>query len=545
MLDKDSTVHSVIVTLAIAGVPTRANEPKFTFALGSSIPGRSFQFVAQNRRSRDFPFLDNLLPKRFVMVPAVSDRLEYLAAYRLLGLFRKKELSPVDVLRAQIARIESCGDRINAFTHRHFDEALKAAKESEARYQRGGARPLEGITVAVKDEYDKKGWTVTSGSVLFKDRVSKETHPVVDKLLAAGAILHGQTTAPELFLVAVTWSDLWGVTRNPWNPDCTPGGSSGGSGAALAAGMATLAIGSDMGGSIRIPCALNGLYGSKPAYGRIASPDPSAFVPHASPGPLAREARDQILLQNVMTGPAPGCPAVLQPRLELPLVAAPTKQFRVAVSIDQGWATIDPEVRANTWAAVKCLEDYGVGVDEIKLPLETGDAQMRAAIEKGLFSTAIGADLVDLKSKAGQMTTYGRHFVRLACEMGPTDARDAAAEALRLYKIIDGCVFQNGYDALITPTVASSRIAADYDPTVDEPVINGKRVDPYAGWILTSVFSLLNWMPVISVPTGLSSNNVPTGMQIACRPYEDGTAAALALCYAEAAAPMQFDRVLF
>jgi Asp-tRNA(Asn)/Glu-tRNA(Gln) amidotransferase A subunit family amidase len=169
---------------------------------------------------------------------------------------------------------------------------------------------------------------------------------------------------------------------------------------------------------------------------------------------------------------------------------------------------------------------------------------LREAIEKALFSTAIGADLIDLATKTERMTTYGRRFVELACRMRPTDARDAADEALRLYGILDECVFQAGYDALVTPTVATTRIAADYDPTKESPVIAGKRVDPYAGWFLTSVFSLLNWMPVISVPTGLAPNNVPTGMQIACRPYDDATAASIAASYANAASPMPFDQVL-
>src|SRR5438874_12356608 len=210
---------------------------------------------------------------------------------------------------------------------------MQCAKESEQRCRRGEERALEGVSVAVKDEFDRKGWIVTSGSVLFKDHQSKEHHPIIDKLLAAGAVLHVQTTAPEFFLVGVTWSELWGITRNPWNRTCTPGGSSGGSAASLSAGMATLAVGSDMGGSIRIPSALNGLYGAKPAYGRIASPDPSALVPHASPGPLARHARDLVLLHNVMCGPAEGCPAVVSPRLELPFDAPSKKDFRIALSI--------------------------------------------------------------------------------------------------------------------------------------------------------------------------------------------------------------------
>jgi len=473
------------------------------------------------------------------------ESLACLPARRQLELFRKKRLSPVEVLEAQISRINSGSRTINAVTCRHFEEALSAARGSEARYHSGEARALEGITVAVKEEYEKSGWKATAGSMLFKDRIAKNTHPVIDKLLEAGAILHIQTTAPEFFLLGVTWSDLWGVTGNPWNPEYTPGGSSGGSAAALAAGMATLAIGSDMGGSIRIPAALNGLYGSKPAYGRIASPDPSALVPHASPGPLARECRDMILLQNIMCGPAPGCPAVVDPKLELPSEPQTDLRWKIALCMDQGWAQIDPDVRKNTLAAVRRLEAAGAVVDEVELDLETDDGKLREAIEKALFSTAIGAELIELADQKSRMTRYGRRFVELASRMGPLDAKEAAEEALRLYGLMDKAVFLAGYDALIAPTVATTRIPADYDPTRDRPVIEGKSVDPYSGWFLTSLFSLVNWMPVINVPTGMASNHIPTGLQIATKPYDDSTVAAIALAYADQMEPLPFNRITF
>jgi amidase len=473
-----------------------------------------------------------------------SGGIAFISAHQQLRLFRQKTLSPVEVLRAQIDRIESANGLLNALTFCHFDEALAAARESEARYQRGDPRPLEGVTVAIKDEYSKSDWIVTEGSKLYEHAVKHDNHPVIDKLLEAGAILHVQTTAPELYLVAVTWSDLWGVTRNPWNPDCTPGGSSGGSAAALAAGMTTLAIGSDMGGSIRIPCALTGLYGSKPAYGRIASPDPSALVPHASPGPLARNFHDLTLLQNVMSGPAPGCPAVLRPKLELPYDYPRTKPQRLAFSVDQGWARIDPDVRANATAAIKAFESAGYIIEEVALPLETSDVKLRETIEKALFSTAIGAELIELASKVDRLTTYGRRFVALASSMGPTQAKEAAEETLRLYSVIEERVFGKGYDALLTPTVATTRIPATFDPTTDTPLIDGKSVDPYAGWFLTSLFSLLNWMPVINVPTGLASNKVSTGLQIATRPYDDMMAAKIASGYAQNAVAVEFENPL-
>jgi Asp-tRNA(Asn)/Glu-tRNA(Gln) amidotransferase A subunit family amidase len=466
-----------------------------------------------------------------------------MSACRLIELFRAGSLSPVDVLRMQMDRIASQGASLNAITFRHFDEAMRAAQESERRYRDGSARPLEGVTVAVKDEYAKAGWVVTAGCRVFKDDVQDHNHPVIDKLIEAGAVLHVQTTAPELYLIAATWSDLWGVTRNPWNSDCTPGGSSGGSAAVLAAGMATLAIGSDMGGSIRIPCALTGLYGSKPAYGRIASPDASAFVPHASPGPLARDIHDVALLQNVMTGPAPGCPAVLRPKLELPDRFASTPR-RIALSIDQGWARLEPDVRACVFAAAARLEHAGHAVEEVELDLDTSGSKLRETIERALFSTAIGASLIALADKKDQLTGYARRFVALAQSLGPTDANAAGEEALRLYKIIEDRVFARGFDALVTPTVATTRIRADYDPTKERPVVAGEPVDAYAGWFLTSLFSLLNWMPVITVPAGRASNGVPVGMQIVTRPYDDILCYEIAAGYASKADEMPFTSAL-
>src|ERR1700728_4979141 len=151
-----------------------------------------------------------------------AEWLAYLPAHRQIELFRHRRFSPLDVLEAQIRRIEAGSQSINAVTCTHFDEARLAAKESEVRYHRGEARALEGVSVAVKEEYESAGWKATAGSVIFADRNADQTHPVLDKLRAAGAILHIQTTVPEFFLLGVTWSDLWGITRNPWNPDFTP-----------------------------------------------------------------------------------------------------------------------------------------------------------------------------------------------------------------------------------------------------------------------------------------------------------------------------------
>ncbi len=244
------------------------------------------------------------------------------------------------------------------------------------------------------------------------------------------------------------------------------------------------------------------------------------------------------LLYNAMCGPGPGCVTALRPKLELPLSYPPGKRWRIAFSMDQGWAEIADDVRENTLAALRILEQCGATVEEVDLGLGLSEAELRPVMEKLLLSGALGAELADLAPRQDQLTSYGKYFVRRAGEMGLKDAKSCAEVILRLYKALDERVFQKGFAAVITPTTGTTRIPAEFDPTRDDVTINGTSVDPHIGWFLTSLFNLLNWMPVINVPTGLARNNVPTGMQIAAQTYDDHTAAAIASAYAHMAEPL-------
>ena len=502
------------------------------YASASKFLGKSNRALAQNssRRSTN---------RRVAQLPTSEEDLLYTEAFDLIQLFSSKQLSPVEVLEAQLKQIETFNDEINAITYVHADEAMAAARESEKRYMQGNPRPLEGITVALKDEYDKVGWITTAGSVLLADNVATKNHPAVDKLLAAGAVLHAQTTAPELYLAAVTWSDLWGVTRNPWNLDYTVGGSSGGSGAVLAAGMTTLATGSDMGGSTRIPCAFNGLYGFKAPYGRNAPPASSAFLLPAGEGPMARTFRDMVLLQNVMVGPAPYTVTSLRPALEYPTSYEGINGMRIAYSPNQGWAEIDADTLKNTEDALRILESQGAIVEEVDLELGFTGTEIREALVKALLSGEFGADVAQLEPYAEQLTTYGRYFAEIAANsMGPTQAKEAAMATNELYARVQDATFLNGYQAIVMPTLATSDIPADYDPTKDSVLINGVEVDPHVGWVLTALWNLLNWNPVVAVPTGLDRNNMPTGMQIITPTYDDLTAFQIASAYSESFQPL-------
>ncbi len=293
--------------------------------------------------------------------------LAYLSASEQIDGFRKRSISPVEVLDAQIERHGEVGERINAVTDVYFDEARAAARDAERRYAADRARPLEGVTCALKDEDGLAGWRVTSGSVLLKDNRLAEPTPVAERLHAAGAIFHMQTTAPEFYFIPLTWSKLFGVTRNPWNLHYTVGGSSGGSGAALAGGLTSIASGSDMGGSIRIPSSFNGTYGFKPPHGRVPSVPGWEVMPQGTSGPMARTLTDLALMQSTLTGPHPRQMTALRPALKYPSSYPAIEGWRIAYSLDQGWARIDPDVRANTEAAVAVLRDQGAIVEPVEI----------------------------------------------------------------------------------------------------------------------------------------------------------------------------------
>lgn len=229
----------------------------------------------------------------------------FLPAATALTQFRNAQLSPVELLNALITRSEKVEPSINAFTDRYFEDALAKAAEAEQRYAKGNPRPLEGLPIAIKDEVAVGGQRSTQGSLLLQDDVNERSGYVVERLEAAGAIIHARTATPEFCLLFQTHSRLWGVTRNPWNLEITPGGSSGGSAASLAAGTSILASGSDIGGSIRQPASMCGLVGFMPPYGRNPEEPPFNMDPYNRQGPLARTVTDCALMQNVMSGPHP------------------------------------------------------------------------------------------------------------------------------------------------------------------------------------------------------------------------------------------------
>lgn len=454
----------------------------------------------------------------------------YLPATEALSLFRKKKLSPVELMKAVIDRAEKTKDKINAFTYTHYDEALALAKKAEAKYAKGKKTgPLEGLPVAVKDESYIAGKPTSNASLILKDFVAEKTSPNNERIMAAGGIVHARTATPEFSCAGYTWSRLWGVTRNPWNPKFTPGGSSGGSGAALAAGLAPIATGSDIGGSIRIPASACGVVGFKPPYGRNPDDPPFNLDFYCHTGPMARTVEDTILLQNVMCGPDPRDIASLRPKLTLPTKYKPIKNWKIAFSMDLGLFEVDREVQKNTRAALDVFRSLGATVEEVDLGWPKDALEMGMKYLEHLF----GASLARLlEEHADDLCTYTRKFAEDGQVSKATDFVATLDTAAQMYSTL-GPLLED-YDVFICPTNALAAVPADHDQSKDEVKINGKAVNPSLGWVMTTPFNMLSRCPVISVPTGHAKNRVPTGMQIVGRTYCDEDVIRAAMAYEKA-----------
>jgi amidase len=442
----------------------------------------------------------------------------YMTGTEALAKFKAKQLSPVELMQAMIARHEAVNPKLNATTYTFFERALEQAKLAEARYSKTDGRPrkLEGLPVAIKDFHAVKGEITTFGSKIFEHFRPAYTAATVDRLLKAGAIMHARSTTPEFAYSGNTHSPLWGQTHNPWNLDYVSGGSSGGAGAMIASGMATLADGTDGGGSIRIPSSACGIVGYKPPFGRnpLDRDHPLESILHY--GPMTRGVADAALMQNVMSGPHPDDLCSLPNKLTIPEHLPDMKGMTVALSIDLGYVEVDPEVERNTRAAAEAFREMGCTVEEVDLGWDWGVLDCWMTWWEGLFA-AIAADLLP----------------RWRYEMDPFVVRilehGVRHDAMRLYR----CNLKRGemwrklqpivshYDVLLCPTLAVPAVRVDHDEFSTSFKINGKTVQAYVGWVMTHGFNLVSQVPVMSVPTGFSLSGVPTGMQIVARPYDD------------------------
>jgi amidase len=443
----------------------------------------------------------------------------YLPATEAIARFKARTLSPVELMKAVIERAEKVEKKINAFPLKFYDRALEQAKKAEAKYAKtdGRTRPLEGLPVAIKDEALIKGERVTFGSLIYKDFVAEETNPSIDRLLRAGAIMHARAAAPEFSCAPYTHSRLNGVTRTPWNTGYSCGGSSGGSGASLAAGTSQLASGSDIGGSIRIPASMCGVVGFKPPFGRNPDTPPFNLDQYCHIGPMARTVADAALMQNVMCGPHPEDIATLRPKLRIPATLGDIKGWRIALCVNPADYDLDPDVAKNTRAAAELFRAAGAIVEEVDLGWKRENVARAADAH---FGTIFGPQVDRYVKKYRKiMTDYAIYFAKEAKRARKEDFLAGLEIETEMYKTL-GPVLEK-HRILICPTLPLPATKAGESYVKKKLMINRKPQKNVHHWLMTICFNIMSRCPVMSMPSGLAANGVPTGLSIVGRTYDD------------------------
>lgn len=336
----------------------------------------------------------------------------------------------------------------------------------------GPAGPLDGLTCVIKDEIKLKGRRTTSGSLIFKDHIDEHTDVFAQRLLDAGVIVHARTTTPEFCLLGTCQSEIWGITRNPHHLDYTPGGSSGGTGAALAAGTTTLGTGTDIGGSVRIPAGCCGIVGLKAAYGRIPETPVMNLDFYSHSGPMTRTVADCAAMFNVSAGQSSRNIASLPGAAGIADNLGDVRGRRIAWSVDLGYFQISDAVRANTLRVVEHLKALGTETEEIDFPW---DESCQRAVQCYL-AMLWGQHIKRLVPEHGSiMTDYALKTVRDAERFTMEDFVQSLEKAVEVYNVF-GPMMEN-YDALVCPTNGVAAVKTDHDSWDADFRINDVEVD--------------------------------------------------------------------
>ncbi|WP_266081345.1 amidase [Haladaptatus caseinilyticus] len=455
---------------------------------------------------------------------------QYKSAAEIATQVRQCEVSPVEITECFLERIDRRNDELNAYVAVGKDKARERAKALERTAERGGRLgPLAGVPIALKDlDAFKKGLPQMFGSVAFQDNIADFDSTFVERLEDAGAVILGTTNTPEFGHKGTTDNHLFGATKNPFNLDRNAGGSSGGSAAAVADGLATLAHGGDAGGSLRIPASFCGVYTIKPTFRRVASVDrPNGFgaangnfVHH---GPIARSVRDAALMLDVMSGPHPRDPLSL-PDDGIDYLQATDDSidgYKIAYTPDFGIFPVEKQVRTAAENAVSVFVEEGATVEPIEVEIGKSHRELTEvwlsltavsfATMNGNLQRDYGVNLLedhqdDLADEVIQLIRDGQdvtasEYIRM--QRHQTDVFDAIED-----------VFED-YDLLVSPTLACLPVEnAERGQTLGPTEIEGVPVDPTIGWCMTYLLNFTGH-PAASLPGEFTDSGLPVGLQIA------------------------------
>ena len=442
------------------------------------------------------------------------DELGFLSAVELAALIRTRRVSPVEVMRATLARIERFNPALNAFVTVQGEEALcSAAKAEEALKSGQPIGPLHGVPLHVKDNLFVAGSRTTFGSKLMETNVTSDDCPAVERLRKAGMIVVGRTNSPEYGWKGVTDNRVFGITRNPWNTKLTPGGSSGGASAAVAAGMGPIGLGTDGGGSLRIPASFSGVFGFKTSFGRIPNWPGSGGAMLRHIGPITRTVADMAVALDVLSGPDP------RDLLSLPATGecyytnldCGIRGKRVAYSPNLGYAHVDPEVAAICQRAAERFADAGVIVEPVQLDWH----DPYDAWSVFFFGTA-AASLEKKLPTQGELLDPGlRRVVDVGLKLRGVDFANALAARHDFWEQVRR-VYER-FDLLLCPTLPVPPFAVGQD---DADPFDGEKLGPLQWTRFTYPFNLTG-QPAASVPAGWTKSGLPIGLQIIGNRYAD------------------------
>jgi amidase len=468
------------------------------------------------------------------------DELAYMSAAEIAERVRRRSLSPVEIVDACIARIERRNPSLNAFVFQGFEDARREARAAEAAVMSGAAvGPLHGVPSAIKDLFDfKPGWPFTFGGVRAMKGCVANWHCVfAERVEKAGAILLGKTNSPTMGLRGTCDNYLFGPSRNPFNVRKNTGGSSGGSAAAVADGLAPFAEGTDAGGSIRIPAAWCNVVGFKASFGRVpVVMRPNAFagdMPFVFEGPISRTVEDAALVLNALAGYDPRDPYSIETNEDfLASTRRSISGWKIAYSPDFDVFPVDPAIRRVVDDAVRSFGDAGATVEEVKLGLKRSQRELSDAWTRLMMPLNLGG-LEGMKAFGIDLLGQHRddfppdylHRIDAARTLTAMDIEGDQAIRSEVYDAVQGVLAT--HELLVSPTLATMPVDNATNGDTRGPThINGVEVDPLIGWCLTYLINFTGH-PAASVPAGLS-DGLPVGMQVIGRRYADGDVLAAA-----------------
>ena len=468
----------------------------------------------------------------------------YLSSYEMGEKIKTQELPAAEIVEAIIERIEKINPLLNAYCTTTFDIARDMARKADESVKRGEKLGLlNGIPTSIKDLMDTKGILTTHGSKLYENFIPEQNDIAVQRLIDSGCVILGKTNTPEFGCIALTNNKIFGETKNPWNIDLNSGGSSGGAASSVASGLGPLALGSDGGGSIRVPSSCCGVFGLKPTFGRIPS-YPRIGIHFNSMdhyGPIVRYVKDAALMLNVMKGNHP-CDNNSFPDDAinyLEILNEKPKNLKIGYSTTLGFGKIlDDEVKDNILDKVQLFDQFGWDVEEAKIKIKNPETAF-----KTLVTVGYAYDFQkDFKNRAEDLTPNLISSIRLGLDNTSMNIGKAKEKRKQLYETMHR--YFEEYNILITPTLPCTAFRPEWLETGTVFPTVGKKTLSIMSWMNFTYPFNLTGLPASSIPSGWSNSGLPIGMQIVGPRYDEKTVLQVSQAFEEIA-PWQDKRPKF